>query len=293
MALYYGFQGISSSDLTMYQYGTQDCEPGHNFGPAVRDHYLIHYIFKGKGIFCVGNKTYHLQKGQGFLIHPGIITYYQADKDDPWSYSWVGFKGTKAEALLRNANLSMESPIFNHSKVNTVKECIDNMLFANEYEKAREIRILGFLYVFLSEIIEENGNEKSIEQSGDRKEQYLRKAIEFMEMNYSRKISINDIARHTGLDRSYLGSIFKQQLDTSPQHYLMNLRMNKACEYMKDENLSIGDISRSVGYEDPLLFSKIFKKFKGQPPREFRKLNMEKPKDTPQQNPVRKTYSCM
>ncbi|HEX3027822.1 MAG TPA: helix-turn-helix domain-containing protein, partial [Clostridia bacterium] len=48
-------------------------------------------------------------------------------------------------------------------------------------------------------------------------------------------------------------------------------RVNKACELMRNAALSLADISRSVGYEDPLLFSKTFRKLKGLPPREYRK----------------------
>ncbi|MGF7047731.1 AraC-like DNA-binding protein [Paenibacillus sp. DS2015] len=56
----------------------------------------------------------------------------------------------------------------------------------------------------------------------------------------------------------------------SIQEYLIHFRVNKACELMMNSELSIGDISRSVGYDDPLLFSKIFKKVKGASPKHFR-----------------------
>jgi mannose-6-phosphate isomerase-like protein (cupin superfamily) len=70
---------LINSDLNMYHCGTEDCAPGHDYGPAVKDHYLIHYILDGKGTFHVGEKIYQLGKGQGFLICPNVITYYQAD----------------------------------------------------------------------------------------------------------------------------------------------------------------------------------------------------------------------
>jgi YesN/AraC family two-component response regulator len=71
-----------------------------------------------------------------------------------------------------------------------------------------------------------------------------------------------------------MGAIFKEYFNTSPQNYLINFRINKACNLMKNPNLSIGEISRSVGYDDPFLFSKMFKKIKGIPPRIYRKNNM-------------------
>ena len=260
------------TDLNMYSCGTQMCEPGHSYGPAVRDHYLIHCIFEGKGTFYVDDKIYHLEKGQGFLICPGIITYYQADMEEPWQYSWIGFQGLKAEFYLRNALLSADNPIFTFGGDESIKKCFDEIIAAQEYQKSREIRLLGLLYIFLSQLVEQSSGGRFMDYSGSRKEFYLKKVIEFIEMNYSRKITVNDIAAYIGLNRSYLGCIFKQQLNSSLQDFLINFRINKACGLMKNEMLSIGDISRSVGYEDPLLFSKIFKKVKGSSPREYRKI---------------------
>ena len=84
-------------------------------------------------------------------------------------------------------------------------------------------------------------------------------------------MTISELARSIGLDRSYLGSIFKEQLSTSLQNYLKNYRMDKACELMKNETLSIGDISRSVGYDDPLLFQSCSGNAREFPPREYRR----------------------
>lgn len=261
---------LNHTDLNMYQCGTQQCEPGHYYGPAVRDHFLIHYIHEGYGKYCVGGKEYRLQKGQGFLIRPDVVTYYQADLTEPWSYSWVGFHGLKAESYLKSSGLTADDPIFTCSD-DYVNNCFSQMIEAKSLQKGREIRLLGCLYLFLSYLIEQNGKDRFSDQTESRKEMYIHKAVEYIEMNYSRKMSISELAHHIGLDRSYLGSVFKKQLNTSPQDFLIHYRINKACELMKNDALSIGDISRSVGYDDPLLFSKLFSKNKGIPPREYRK----------------------
>ena len=108
-------QRLHNTDLNVYQCGHHDCEPGHAYGPAVRDHYLIHYIYSGCGKFYFDGNTYSLHAGDGFLIVPDKITYYQADSKDPWSYSWIGFNGLKAESYLNSANLSAKNPIFTYT----------------------------------------------------------------------------------------------------------------------------------------------------------------------------------
>lgn len=272
---YLVIHSLNHTDLNMYQCGTEVCDPGHYYGPAVRDHFLIHYIHSGRGRFCVGDKVYHLSKGHGFLICPNIVTFYQADMDDPWNYSWVGFHGLKAESYLKSAGLTADDPIFTAHDDGFISECFRKMIEAKNLVKGREIRLLGYLYLFLSQLIEENGAGIFTDTADSRKEAYVKKAIEYIEMNYSRKMTISELARSIGLDRSYLGSLFKEHLNVSLQGYLKNYRMDKACELMKNEDLSIGDIARSVGYDDPLLFSKLFRKCKGVSPREYRKMYIE------------------
>ncbi len=259
------------TDLNMYRCGIEDCSPSHSWGPAVRDHYLVHYIISGKGVFQVGSSIYHLKAGQGFLLCPNIVTHYQADMHEPWSYSWVGFHGIKAETYLKRAGLTAETPVFTYKKDNFLKECLSEMISAKDLVKGREIRMLGLLYVFLSQLIESADNSAIYENTEKRKELYIRKAVEYIAMNYSMDINISEMAAYVGLDRSYLYTIFKEHLKVSPQEFLINYRIDKACELMTNNTLSIGDISRSVGYQDQLLFSKVFKKVKGEAPRNYRK----------------------
>ncbi len=267
---------LNHTDLNMYQCGTEVCEPGHYYGPAVRDHFLVHYIHSGKGRFCIGDREYHLRKGQCFLICPDIVTYYQADDYEPWHYSWIGFHGLKAESYLQQAGLSLKQPISTCIDEDFISNCFSQMIASRALHRGRELRLLGYLHLFLSQLIEQHGMDRYPDRTGDRKDVYVQKAVEYIGMNYSRKMSISELSRHIGLDRSYLGSLFKEHLGVSPQDFLINFRMNKACELIKSDNLTIGDISRSVGYDDQLLFSKLFKKHLGVPPSEYRKNNSKK-----------------
>lgn len=262
---------LNHTDLYIHQCGTEDCEPRHYYGPAVRDFFLIHYIHSGCGKYIVGEKEYKLNEGQGFLITPGVVTYYEADIETPWIYSWVGFNGTKAEGYLASAGLTIETPIFTCNHDNFVEMCFRNMIEARMLKNSREINLLGHLYLIISHLIEKNDGGNLYEDKTSRKESYVNKAIAHIEMNFARKISVENLANQIGLDRSYLGSIFKEQLNVSIKDFITNYKLSKACELLRKEDLSISDIARSVGYKDPLLFSKAFKKSIGTSPREYRK----------------------
>lgn len=260
-------------DLSVYHCGMEICKSRHSYGPAVRDHYLIHYILKGKGRFSVGGRRFSLREGEGFLICPDVVTYYEADEKDPWVYTWVGFQGLKAEEYLLKAGLTLNNPIFAYGKGDFIKNCFSDMMVACKLKRGADIRLQGILYLFLSELIENHTDTSANKNSP--KEEYLRKAVGYIVKNYSRNMSINELSSYVGLNRSYFSTIFTDKMRLSPQAYLVKYRMDKACELMNNENLSISDIARSVGYEDQLGFSKMFKKVKGVSPKNYRKAVLE------------------
>lgn len=262
---------LNHTDLYIYQCGAEHCPGGHFYGPAVRDHYLIHYIHSGTGIFQTDGTTYHLKAGNGFLICPDIVTFYQADPDDPWHYSWIGFHGLKAEAYLLEAGLTAEHPVFEYTEDDYIENCFREMTGAYYLKKGSAVKRMAYLYLFLYKLTQTNTQELYYQTKESQRETYITTALQFIELNYSRKISINMISDYIGLNRSYLNSIFKAALGKTLQQYLMEFRVRKACELLENNNLHISDIAHSVGYPDQLLFSKVFKRIQGVSPSEYKK----------------------
>jgi AraC-like DNA-binding protein len=257
-------------DLQLYYCGKEQCKPEHSWGPGVKDHFKIHYIHEGRGIFQLNNKVYHLSKGQGFLILPGTIAYYKSDGTIPWTYSWVAFNGINAEFYLKNAGLSQDNPVFNIKDENLMDSCFNQMFMAGEMKKGRDMAFQGILYLFLSLITENSDSKEDLHKPFNSKESYIQKALEFIKKNYSRDMRVSEIAAYIGIDRKYLATIFKEILFKTPQQFLIDYRIEKACELIIKSDLAISDIARSVGYKDPLLFSKLFKKNKGVSPKNYR-----------------------
>ena len=99
---------------------------------------------------------------------------------------------------------------------------------------------------------------------------YIKEAINYIEQNFQNNITIENVASVCGINRSYLGKIFKKNTGQSPQEFLMNYRMVKATELLKLTQLSISEISNAVGYANPLHFSRAFKNVYGESPRIWR-----------------------
>lgn len=79
------------SDVNPLVAGYEACEPEHFYGPCARDYYVIHYVVSGMGVFKTGDKSYSLTAGEMFLFSPRETIFYQADKEKPWTYIWIGF----------------------------------------------------------------------------------------------------------------------------------------------------------------------------------------------------------
>lgn len=252
--------------LTVYNSGIQQCPPMYCWGPAVRDHFLIHYILSGEGTFTVDTRTYKLHAGQMFVIYPSQVVSYYADDVDPWEYAWVGFNGIEAERLLQLTDFSRENPIVAYNDSSQLREQLFNIYHSSGSAAYSESRMTGNLYLFLSSLIEMN---KSGTKSNAGTLTYIEKALQFIQFNYSNDISVEDIAASVGLSRSHLHRIFVRNLSVSPNEFVIKFRVNKACMLLKSSDLSVSSIANSVGFRDPLYFSRVFKKIKGIPPSQY------------------------
>lgn len=245
--------------LSLYQCGSQLCPGGHQYGPAIRDHYLIHCVFQGKGRFRTGGKTFVLGAGQGFLILPGQVTVYTADEQQPWQYHWVGFSGSEAGNILSQCGLSVQRPTFSLRDPEETRGCME------ELERRFESRANGFsqlsaLYGFFSQLQAEEPAETG---SGS---QVVDAAVDYMSKNYSYPLPVEAVARRCGVDRSHLFRLFKQYLQTSPQQYLIRLRLERADQLLMGTSLSVGEVASSCGFNDFCHFSRLFKRTYGLPP---------------------------
>lgn len=261
-------------DLSMYQYGYEQCEPGHSFGPAARNHYLFHYVISGTGTLLANNAkeetvTYPIKSGQGFMIFPGQITTYYADSILPWEYTWIEFDGLRVKEALNLTDLSMNSPVY-HSHSRDLREKLqEEMLYIAHHGKESPFHLIGHLYLFFDYLTQSSKSTKLV-QSSKMSDYYIKEAIHYIEQNFQNNITIEEIAALCGINRSYFGKIFRKAIGRSPQEFLMNYRMVKATELLKLTSLSIAEIGCAVGYENQLHFSRAFKTIYGVSPREWR-----------------------
>ena len=271
------FNTEESDDLYVYCCGISQTLPGHSFGPALKPHFMIHFVMNGKGSFNIGGKTYPLEKGYGFLIVPDELAYYVSDETDPWTYVWVGFGGKRAEQIVSQLGLSLQQPVFKSDSGSAIYDLVKDMMEHNTFSVEDSLRRNGLLSLFLSVIASGiSVTQRSDEGSAN---YYVTKAQAFVRSNYCNPIKVTDIANYVCINRSYLYTLFEKTLGISPQQYLTSYRIAKATELLQLTQLPIESIAISCGYQDPLVFSKAFRQEKKMSPSAYRK-------SLPKSNPV-------
>ena len=264
---FYVFQDERFVDLNLYQFGWERCRSMYQFGPAVRNHFLFHYIISGKGKLETSGQTFYMSAGQGFLLCPGQISTYYADEQDPWEYTWVEFGGLRARECMTLAGLSENQPVYSpRAGENKVQEYMLGLV--DNHEKS-PIRLIGVGMILLDELVQTSRTKIEIGNKRLR-DFYIKEAMNYIDLNYSRDVSVEEIADACGLNRSYFGKLFKETMGQSPQQYLIQYRMTKASELLKATRISIAEVGRSVGYENQLHFSRAFKNVFGISPSQYR-----------------------
>lgn len=254
------FSNLRLDNINPVACGQHHCESSHQFGPMIREYYLLHYIISGEGAFYSHDREYKLSQGNIFIIRPNETTIYRAGSENPWFYRWVGF----------TSNLDL-SRVFSEDTL-YAPECdylfrlmvgVDNISTSKEYYLCAKIFELVSLLSYKNETV-------------DKSHKYVEVAKNYIETNYSSShFSIAEIADNLNLNRSYFSTLFKNHTGKSPQEYLLDFRLNKATELLAVRTLKSGEVGRACGYTDQFNFSKMFKKKFGISPSQYANIQKE------------------
>jgi len=245
-------QNPASSQIFIHYCGWEQCSKGYSFGPAVRNHYLIHYVVHGCGTYLVNKQQYHVKAGQVFVIEPFVSTIYQADLENPWEYYWVGFYGGESSDLIKSTGFCSEQLVLNVLNPQQTQDCFCQMSDIFTQETPNRLMLLSLLYRFFAEL--SLSDSTKVDSHG-----YISNAIQYIYNNYAYPITVSEIAKQIGINRSYLYKLFMDQRGISPQQYLINHRLFVACEMLKTGRYSINEIAYSCGFNTPTHFYCIFK----------------------------------
>ena len=236
---------------------------GHKDG---RNDFYLMYLCRGKLKIFHGDNEFILKSGQVIIFPPHIPTLYENISDDRIDYRWIHFTGSKAEKLLKDAHLPLSTPI----DVSVDEKIISEFqsLF-NEYIDRDSLFEATSIAKFINIIslfgrVAERLNKGTVSDS-------LKFSLKYIDENYAKEIDIKQLAKQEHMSYTYFRTIFKKKTGTSPNQYIIMLRLRNASLLLKQTDLSIKEVAESVGFSDQMYFSRIFKKRFGMTPKDFRK----------------------
>ena len=253
--------------------------------PKGRLDYQLLYIVSGKGHFYFHGEDRVVYAGRMVLIQPRQEQRYEYFGEDKPEVYWVHFTGSDVKNILRSYNIPMDDPIFYSGASSTYSYLFKEMIHELQNCKTgyEELLAMYLRQIFL--LVQRTRQEERPTVST-----YIQEEMEFARRyfneHYNEPISIQEYAESRNMSVCYFQRNFKQIVKHTPMQYLLTIRVNNAASLLETTDYSMAEIAAIVGYEDPLYFSRLFRKIKGVSPRDYRNLVKDGAKESTHQEEV-------
>ena len=254
------------SSLNILAYGHDICTPRSPvIGPVRRPFYCIHYILRGSGEYTVNHTHYRLEPGTIFFIPMGAEVQYGPNKQDPWEYVWISFTGTDARSLCETVRLHVNPVYRPHSP--KMEQTMKRLLDAPPGIVSRELACLSILLEAFALLADESTPTST---KTNHKRDYVNRATAYIQQNFTNcRLQLNQISRKVNVSPNYLSSVFKELTGQTITQFVLQLRLNRACELLEKGNYTLQDIAAQAGFSDAQYFSRMFKKQFGISPKRY------------------------
>ena len=243
----------------------------------IHNRYYLLYVYQGKGYIrnCLG-ETESVGPGSVVLFKPGERQCLWADSSDPFSYYGTCFCGQVIDFFLRGSPVCQAT----HHQTNLDRRLVSMMdsflnLMLLERGNYDELLVVSKFFSILARVnvVITFSNQQALEKRPA--ETTLELVEQYMRINYNKPISTEILAEVARYSITWLEQNFKAKYGLTPMQYLTQIRIKKAQQLLcmsEGETLNIAEIGFAVGYNDPLYFSKVFKKATNLSPKDYRAL---------------------
>ena len=243
--------------------------------PRGRLDYQLLYVVSGKAHFYFDDAERIVTAGHMVLFQPRQEQHYEYFGTDKAEVYWVHFTGSNVKNILRRYDIPLDTPVL-YSGASAIyaylfKEMINELQTCRAGYEELLAMYLRQILILVQRTRQEHRT--SINTHIQEEMEYARR---YFNEHYNEQISIEDYAQSRNMSVSWFQRSFKQIVNYSPMQYILTIRMNNAASLLESTDYSMAEISAIVGYDNPLYFSRLFKKQKGVSPSEYRKLVSQK-----------------
>lgn len=242
------------------------------YRPRGRVDYQLIYISAGQAHFHFDNEENDtiVTAGNMVLFRPRELQKYEYYGEDKTEVYWVHFTGSDVKNILRKYGIkdnmrtffvgtSLDYERIYKRMISELQRCQD------DYEELLTILMRHLLISIHREL------QKERKLSDVYLDNEMDMAAQYFSDNYSNKINMEEYAQSRGMSISWFIRSFKKYTGTTPMQYIVSARITNAQLLLETTQYSVSEISRIVGYDNPLYFSRLFHKTKGFSPSEYRK----------------------
>lgn len=235
--------------------------------PEGRRDYQLLYICSGRAFFCLGEERREVPAGHMVLYRPGERQqYYYYAKDNPEVY-WIHFSGYDAPHMLDKTGFA-DTPVLPCGMSFHYPELFRQIILELQLKRPCFEELLC---ACLQQIFEKvHRNQLEISAGRYRNMEEMEAAVHFFNESFTRDISIEQYARSRHMSVSWFIRSFRHYMGMTPMQYITAIRINTARELLKNTDYSIQEVSALSGYDNPLYFSRIFRRHTGYSPSRYR-----------------------
>lgn len=235
------------------------------------------YIFvlcqQGSGWLEMDGMKYAIGQNQFFVIPPGVKHSYGADKTDPWSIYWVHFSGDFAGSY---AKCKGPGTIYQTAgnKISDVIKSFEQMYqtLLLGYSRDNIHYVISCLYGFLGSVAYMSVK-RDAESTLDSRNSInsIDSVISYMKEHIELRLDTHELSERTGCNSAILAARFKRETGYTLRSYFNHLKIQEACHYLDNTDMTVSQICFKIGLNDALYFSRLFSRITGVCPRDYRK----------------------
>ena len=227
----------------------------------------ILYVAGGAGEAILEGKKFRLAPGDLVVVNPGHEE--RSDAKAPLRLIFLAIRdfavpGLPAGCLSQEKYRVLSCGEYRYKMDIYLRELLQETSSQIEFYQEISQGLVSALLVLVMRLIRINPEDEAALS------QECQKIKEYLDQNFTSPITLDSLSETVYISKHYLSHLFKEQTGVSPIKYLTSKRMEKACELLSETELPVSEVSKAVGYENPLYFSQVFKRIYGISPVKYR-----------------------
>jgi len=205
-----------------------------------------------------------------FVLHePGVPYHFSEGLNYITGYYWAHFSGFYMKTLVRECGIEPRKVYtLREEQARSLQRDFDSLLREHHLQQSNYKNMSASL---LLQILVKVGRFVSDTATQSRIRRKLEEPVIYINNHYTDKLSISKLAAMANLSERRFRQLFQEVYEMSPSEFILALRLNYACQLLRDSGQSVAEIAEVCGYTDPLYFSRLFRKKMGVSPLAYRK----------------------